>query len=71
VTHFDLEVTRTLLRRADEMTVFSMVRGSEPQLVGDELTSALSLRQEPEVLLTPTWWPWMPLIPFNITIETK
>lgn len=71
VTHFDLEVTRTLLQSVDEMTVFSMVRGSDPQRIGDELNGALSPRQDAEILLSPAWWPWMPLIPFNIAIESK
>jgi hypothetical protein len=71
VSHFDLEVTRTLLRQVDEMQVFSIVRGHEPELIKDELTSKLSLRQGPEIAMTPSWWPWLPLIPFNISVEVK
>jgi hypothetical protein len=71
VSHFELEVTRTLLRQMDEMKVFSIVRGRKAQLIKDELTSSLSLRQEPEIVVTPSWWPWLPLIPFNISVKIK
>ena len=71
VTHFELEVTRTLLRQVDEMQVFSIVRGHKPELIKDELVSKLSLRQPPGISITPAWWPWLPLIPFNISVEVR
>ena len=71
ISHFELEVTRTLLRQVDEMQVFSIVRGQKPESIKDELVSKLSLRQEPEIAVTPSWWPWLPLIPFNISVEIK
>ena len=71
VSHFDLEVTRTLLRQLDEMQVFSIVRGQRPESIKDELVSKLSLRQEPKIVITPSWWQWLPLIPFNISVETR
>ena len=71
ISHFELEVTRTLLRDVDVMQVFSIVRGHKPELIKEELVSSLFLRQEPEVIITPSWWPWLPLIPFNILVEVK
>ena len=71
VSHFELEVTRTLLRQVDEMQVFSIVRGHKPESIKDELASKLSLRQKPEITITPSWWPWLPLIPFNISVEVQ
>ena len=71
ISHFELEVTRTLLRQVDEMQVFSIVRGHKPELIKDELISRLSLRQPPEISITPAWWTWLPLIPFNISVEVQ
>jgi hypothetical protein len=71
VSHFDLEVTRTLFRQVDEMRVFSIVRGGKPQSIQNELASNLSLRQKPEIAINPSWWPWLPLIPFNISVQIK
>jgi hypothetical protein len=71
VTHFELEASRMLLRDTETSQVFSLVRGYIPASIKDDLMQSLSLRQEPDILLTPSWWPWMPLIPFNISVETK
>jgi len=70
-SHFELEVTRTLLRQVNQMQVFSIVRGYKPELIKEELASKLSLRQQPEITITPSWWPWLPLTPFNISVEIK
>jgi len=69
VSHFELDVTRTLLRQVDEMQVFSITRGHKPEAIKDELVSKLSLRQPPKIAITPSWWKWLPLIPFNISIN--
>ena len=71
VTHFDLGVARTLLREVDQTRLFSMIRGDNPQRSRAELLKGLSLRQAPDVVITPSWWPWLPLIPFNISVEIK
>jgi hypothetical protein len=71
ISHFELEVTRTLIQQVDEMQIFSLIRGQKPQLIQNKLVSSLSLRQQPEITVTPAWWPWLPLIPFNISVEIK
>jgi hypothetical protein len=71
ITHFELEVTRTLLRQVNVMQVFSIARGHRLGAAKDELVSGLSLRDKPEIIMTPSWWPWLPLIPFNISVEVK
>jgi hypothetical protein len=70
-THFELQVTRTLLRYVDTMQVFSAVRGRTPEQVKNKLMENFALRKEPKVIMTPSWWPWLPLIPFNISVKTK
>jgi hypothetical protein len=70
-SQFELEVSRTLLRQVDQMQVFSIVRGHEPEIIKEELVSKLSLRQQPEIVITPSRWPWLPLIPFNISVQIK
>ncbi len=71
ITHFELAVSRTLLHDINKFQVFSLLRGHSPDHVKPALTQTLSLRQEAEIAISPSWWPWMPLIPFNISIETK
>ncbi|MDD2921484.1 MAG: baseplate J/gp47 family protein [Anaerolineales bacterium] len=70
-THFEIEAARKLVKQANVMQVFSIARGREPAAAKVELTKNLSLRQPPEIALSPSWWKWMPLIPFNISVEVK
>jgi hypothetical protein len=71
VSHFELAVSRTLLHQVDPLRVFSIVRGHRPRSIKDELVSSLALRADPTFIMTPSWWPWLPLIPFNIVLEIK
>jgi hypothetical protein len=71
VSHFDLEVSRPLLHQVDEMRVFSLISGHRPEAVKEKMMSELSLRRSPEIILTPSWWRWLPLIPFNISVEIQ
>jgi len=71
VTHLELETTRTLLRHVDAMQIFSLVRGRKAGQASDKLTKTFSLRKDPRVIVSPPWWPWLPLVPFNISVEVK
>ncbi len=71
MTHFELDVTRTLLRQVDTMQVFSSARGHNPSQIMAGLTKEFSLRKEPQISITPSWWPWLPLIPFNLSVEIQ
>jgi hypothetical protein len=71
VTHFELEVTRPLLHEVGFSEVFALMQGKKPESARDHLTRQLSLREPAEIRLTPAWWPWMPLIPFNVSMEAK
>jgi hypothetical protein len=71
ITHFNLEVKQIVLRNVDRTHVFSVIAGHSPERARSGLSTELSLRKSPEIIMTPSWWPWLPLIPFNISIEIK
>jgi len=71
VTHFELEVTRPLFHRIGFAEILARTQGQKPEIAADLLSRDLPLRQPANIRLTPTWWPWMPLIPFNIAVERK
>ncbi|MCQ3938397.1 MAG: hypothetical protein DPW18_15310 [Chloroflexi bacterium] len=71
VTRFQLEARQTALRSVDVMRVFSLIRGREPHSALTELQNALAMRQPPQIVITPSWWRWLPLIPFNISVEVR
>lgn len=71
VTRFDLEVSQNLLRDVDRTQVFSMMRGHSLEDARSELFADLALRKAPQIIMTPSWWPWLPLIPFNVSVEME
>lgn len=71
VSRFEMKASRLLLRRIDRIQSLSLVRGLHPQKAQVVLTSSLPLRQKPEIDIVPSWYPWLPLIPFNVSAEIR
>lgn len=71
VTHFELEAGQATLRDIDEVKLFSVIRGRDPARAQTELMKTFELRDQPRIALRPGWWKWLPLIPFNISVELK
>jgi hypothetical protein len=68
--HFDLQVSRKLLHVLNLAQANSLARGLPPWAAADALQARLPLATRPEIRISPTWWPWIPLIPFRITVLT-
>lgn len=71
VTRFNLEITRTSLRDVNAFRAYSLIRGRDIEQAYAILKDALVLREEPQIAITPSWWKYLPLIPFNISVEIK
>ena len=71
VTHFRLQAAQTALREVNTLQVFNLIRGASSEQAKTKLQQALGLREEPQIALTPSWWKWLPLIPFNLSVEVK
>jgi len=48
-----------------------VIRGHNLQDAKDELNESFPFRQEPQITISPSWWNFLPLIPFNILVEVK
>lgn len=71
VTHFQLQISQNTVKRVDVLQVFNLIRGHNMQIARDELSAGYPFRQEPQITISPSWWNFLPLIPFNITVEVK
>ncbi|GAB4542581.1 MAG: hypothetical protein Fur002_13090 [Anaerolineales bacterium] len=65
----DLEAERSLRRRVSVMQAVFLMRGKRVETAQADLTQALDLSQPPQILITPSWWRWLPLMPFNISVQ--
>jgi Baseplate J-like protein len=66
---FDLHVDRTLLHSVNAAQANLLVRGLTPKAAIQMLEIRMALAKAPEIELTPSWWYWLPLIPFRITVQ--
>jgi hypothetical protein len=48
-----------------------MIQGFGAWNVESKLKDSLPLAAAPVVELTPSWWPWMPIVPFRISVVTQ
>ncbi len=71
VTRFQLQARQNTVKQVDALQVFNLIRGHDLQNAKDELQTFFPLREEPQILITPSWWKWMPLIPFNLLVEVE
>jgi hypothetical protein len=71
ITRFPLQATQATLRNIDKLQLYNLIRGRTAQSAATAVKDTLSLQNEPQVTVTPSWWPWLPLIPFNISVEVK
>lgn len=71
VARWEIRATQVLTRRLDLPRVIPLALGRRPQAAQAVLAEALPLVEPPQIRLRPDWWPWLPLIPFNIRVETQ
>jgi hypothetical protein len=69
--HWNMRAERKIIRQIDPAWVAKMVQGFGVWNVKSKLKENLPLAAAPEVQLTPSWWPWMPIVPFRISVVTE
>lgn len=70
VSRWTMRVSRELEKQIDERTIVQIVQGRQVDVAAKKLEEQLQSANFQEIHLTPDWWPWLPLIPFNIAVET-
>ncbi|HEY9152682.1 MAG TPA: baseplate J/gp47 family protein [Anaerolineales bacterium] len=68
-THFNLQAQRVLIRQVQSSQAVLLILGRSPVTAKQVLQSKLPLAASPEIQMSPSWWPWMPLIPFRIEVQ--
>ena len=66
-----MRAERRIIERIDAAQVTAMIQGFGAWNVQAKLTENLPLAVAPEIKLSPSWWPWMPLVPFRISVVTQ
>lgn len=63
-----VQASRKILYQPEEDQVIPLILGRTPAKARERLKDAFSLPRDPEITLSPTWWPMMPILPFRISL---
>lgn len=66
-----MRAEREITQQIDTAQVTQMVQGFGAWNVVSQLKRNLPLASDPDVQLSPSWWPWMPIVPFRISVVTE
>jgi hypothetical protein len=66
-----MRVERKIVQHIDTAQVTQMIQGFGAWNVESKLKENLPLASGPKIQLTPSWWPWMPILPFRIAVVTE
>jgi hypothetical protein len=71
IARWRLQARRQLQAQLPGPGAVRLVMGLDPAQAAERLEAALPLDAPPEILLVPTWWPRLPILPFRITVDTQ
>jgi hypothetical protein len=70
-TSWEATASRPLRSRLDRQPAAQLAAGGTPVDAARRLADSLPLAAAPVIRLVPAWWPWMPLIPFRISVQVR
>ena len=67
-TRWEMQVQRLLRARLDGLAATQVVQGRRPAAAARRLSETIPLAALPEIKMNPSWWPWLPVFPFRISV---
>lgn len=71
VTRWSVRVSRQVEKMVDSGRIIPMIQGRSLATATTLLFESVELSNPPEIQLAPEWWPWLPLMPLNISVEIR
>ncbi|HXD08996.1 MAG TPA: hypothetical protein VN653_02940, partial [Anaerolineales bacterium] len=68
---WSMRAERTIVQSFDAAQVTQLVLGYGVKKAQSNLNKNLSSANSPKLQLSPSWWPWVPLVPFRVEVVTK
>jgi hypothetical protein len=62
---------RRIIQQINTAWVAQMLQGISVRNAQSQLEESVPLASDPEIRLSPSWWPWMPIAPFRISVEVE
>ncbi|MEW6030066.1 MAG: baseplate J/gp47 family protein [Chloroflexota bacterium] len=68
ITRWQMPLERRLLRQVNLSRVLQLMLGRSPESARQSLLAAFDWEDEPQITVSPSWWPWLPIAPFQIDV---
>jgi hypothetical protein len=68
---WQIRAERQITRSVDPAYITYLVRGLNVNEARSRLEESFSWESEPEISMFPSWWKWIPLLPFRIEVVMK
>jgi hypothetical protein len=69
--HWTVRAERRIVQQISNSQVTQLIQGIRSQRVKTLLEKNLPLESTPQLSLSPSWWPWVPIVPFRISVVTQ
>jgi hypothetical protein len=66
-----IRAERDIVRQINNGQVMQMIQGIRSSRAQSLLETNLPLKDAPEIHLSPAWWPWVPIVPFRISVVAE
>ncbi|HET9905265.1 MAG TPA: baseplate J/gp47 family protein [Anaerolineales bacterium] len=66
-----MKVEREIIQTVDPTQVTYLIQGLSSASAQSRLQENIPLAASPIISLSPSWWPWVPIVPFRISVETE
>jgi hypothetical protein len=71
IVHWRLRGERDIRPHLTEAQAVLLARGQSPSLAKQRLAHGLRLASPPRITIFPSWWPWLPFVPFRIEVSSE
>ena len=69
--HWKMRSEQELIQQVNTAYVTQLIQGLGSSVAQSRLDDNLPLLSKPKVSLNPSWWPWVPIVPFRIEVVTE
>ena len=70
-TRWTIRAERRIVQQISAAQVTQMIQGVGTRRAQSLLENSLPMEDAPIIHLSPSWWPWVPIVPFRISVVTK
>ena len=70
-TRWTVRAERRIVQQIHYAQVTQMIHGISARRAQWLLAIGFPLESAPEIHLSPSWWPWVPIVPFRISVVTE